>query len=769
VSGLPHDGGFDNPGDDGGPPDVHVDAGHCEDERRCGPNGICCGDGDECVDGIRCLPACANERCGSSGVLCCDAGQSCLDGVVCAAQCGADWVVCGVELDSCCGAGEVCLDDACTQPGIACKDDFDCLQSGLYCEPSIGRCLVTPGGVACEVRPDFDQVSVAVEWHWAGVAVNGLLYENVWATPMVGDVSGDGIPDVVVAAYAGADVNDSVLVALDGATGGMHWVVSAPADEPESRASVALANFDADSALEIIYHLETGGFRLLDGDGVTELARRNSGGGMAGFQSPAVADLNADGTPDVVVGCHALNGLDIANAGMDFFDAGDCENGGRSATAVANLDADPEPEITSGGVAYNLDGSLLWTAPVGTHGFPAVADLDANGTPEVVNVVNGQILVLDGATGAVRLGPGGSWADATYTLPGGGTGGPPTVADFDGDGLPEVATAGQAFYAVYDPECLPTPPRSGGGACGTTAFLRWQTATQDLSSSVTGSSVFDFQGDGAAEVIYNDECFLHVYDGKTGAETLSVPVANSSRTDSEYPIVADVDRDGNSEIVVPANRDAAVSRDNCPAAYATAFGVDVADLPAEIATGTSGIYVYGDPNDKWVGTRPIWNQYTYHVSNVSELGQVPGVEPDNWSTTGLNNYRQNVQGEGVFNAPNLTATLELAFVCLEGRVHLSAVISNQGSRGVPPGVSVEFVQTAPGAGTQLAEVATRAPLLPGGEERITISVEDLEPETSYRFLVRVDGKDAASGMVSECLEDDNSADAEGSCPQGRPD
>ena len=106
----------------------------------------------------------------------------------------------------------------------------------------------------------------------------------------------------------------------------------------------------------------------------------------------------------------------------------------------------------------------------------------------------------------------------------------------------------------------PTPPRAGGdctrppndpaSTCDDApgAFLRWARPTQDLSSSVTGSSVFDFQGDGVSEVIYNDECFLHVYDGRDGREILAMPRPNSSRTALEYPLVVDVDRDGNSEI-----------------------------------------------------------------------------------------------------------------------------------------------------------------------------------------------------------------------------
>jgi hypothetical protein len=33
------------------------------------------------------------------------------------------------------------------------------------------------------------------------------------------------------------------------------------------------------------------------------------------------------------------------------------------------------------------------------------------------------------------------------------------------------------------------------------------------------------------------------------------------------------------------------------------------------------------------------------------------MEQDNWTTPGLNNFRQNVQGAGVFNAPDLSVSL----------------------------------------------------------------------------------------------------------------
>jgi hypothetical protein len=56
----------------------------------------------------------------------------------------------------------------------------------------------------------------------------------------------------------------------------------------------------------------------------------------------------------------------------------------------------------------------------------------------------------------------GSLAMPPVPCPGGG-GGPPTVADFDGDGLPELGVAGQAFYTIYDIDCTATP--RPGGTC----------------------------------------------------------------------------------------------------------------------------------------------------------------------------------------------------------------------------------------------------------------------------------------------------------------
>src|SRR5205085_6459019 len=161
-------------------------------------------------------------------------------------------------------------------------------------------------------------------------------------------------------------------------------------------------------------------------------------------------------------------------------------------------------------------------------GYPAIADLDLDGDPEVVLVASGMVRVLDGGNGLAWCGvdPTGDMCEdddtlrtAAIAIPGGGRGGPPTIADFDGDGRPEIAAAGGGSYSVYDlaraGEDIVQPmgaPAPEPGAI----YVRWSQETQDQSSNATGSSVFDFQGDGVAEVVYADECYMRVYSGLDG-------------------------------------------------------------------------------------------------------------------------------------------------------------------------------------------------------------------------------------------------------------
>lgn len=74
------------------------------------------------------------------------------------------------------------------------------------------------------------------------------------------------------------------------------------------------------------------------------------------------------------------------------------------------------------------------------------------------------------------------------------------------------------------------------------------------------------------------------------------------------------------------------------------------DDHAEIVVpGAQGVFVLEDPEDLWVAARSLWNQHTYHITNIREDGTVPLNETLNWSV--WNNLRQNVGPNPEDSAP----------------------------------------------------------------------------------------------------------------------
>ncbi|MBL8976005.1 MAG: hypothetical protein JNK56_35705 [Myxococcales bacterium] len=207
---------------------------------------------------------------------------------------------------------------------------------------------------------------------------------------------------------------------------------------------------------------------------------------------------------------------------------------------------------------------------------------------------------------------------------------------------------------------------------------------------------------------------------------------NSSRTRTEYPVIADVNGDFKADIVFSTNNDS------------------MASLVTD-----AGIEVFKDSLDNWVSTRPVWNQHTYHITNIGLVGEVPQPETNNWSTPmddPYNSYRNNVQGASDFCAPDLIP-YDLDFdagVCAD-QLDLSVFVANQGCLGVGPGVNVSFYEEQMGL---LGTVQTQGPLVAGAAEQVKLSVPGKFDSATVWAVADDDGM--GNGVLNECAEENNS-------------
>ncbi|MCA9582085.1 MAG: VCBS repeat-containing protein, partial [Myxococcales bacterium] len=637
------------------------------DDEPCGGE---CAQGEACVDDACCAEEnlCGNECCGGTEMC---FGNACVTpGVPCVS-------------DEICGAGSYC------ELGIPGGTNNNGCGGSVQ---NLGRCLVLPpdcGGAvtsgcvnqACQIQPKaasgFD---VEQEWWWGpsnlGTPTQPAKTEtakiDVWSTPAVGrivDANCDGKVDqsdppnvvFVSADVTGGTGNDGkycghptidtcdkgVLRVLNGATGEEAWTLAKiPGSTGFRGVSVALADMNGDDRLDIVAMTAEMKIAVLDHEGQllfesdtaysqieTVDALRNMGWGGA----LSVADIEGDGFPEVAFNTTVWT-TKSGQLKHLWTPAGTAISGAweRSSTSFfADVVGDSKLELVTGTALYDATGTPLWrrtdletvnpTPPnLLISGFAAVADfLMGVSGPEIVLVASGSIYLLNPIDGTTVLGP-------KVIGTGDGLGGPPTVGDFDGapnDTSPEIGVATKSQYVVVDPTEV--------------GFADvWAKPVQDVSSSQTGSSVFDFEGDGQVEVVYNDECYVWVFDGKTGAEKAAIPT--KSFTASESSIVADVDGDDKAEILVIANgvddldwdcsSYAGSPTDNRPA-WTYADGVD---------QQYRGIRAYRDVADGWVGTRSLWNQHAYSVTNICDssddaclvdngYGTVPKTPRKNWN------------------------------------------------------------------------------------------------------------------------------------------
>jgi hypothetical protein len=754
-----------------------------------------------------------NKLC--NGVEVCDpskgaAGTGCAAGAphVCPSDgIGCTVEVCDPKLDACvsqedsskCGCGETCSAakggcgkfcevKTCSNGKVyACGDcvdnDGDCRIDGEDSQ-CLGPCDNTENagptqGSGCFFSPPPGQFEPVQKCSWEGPASAAELYpaaKDGTMTPVVlnltddnndGKVDTDDIPDIAFIAYPDVSGENAkgvlrVLSGKCGADGKMtqHWAVGTNELQQMTGVSglwfdfsghIAAGDLDGDGLPELVATLNGGGTIALSNTGKFKWYQKDhpKGTNHRGGTTPSIANLDGVGDPEVISGRVVLNGktgtlrwVGTAGIGVNGFLG--------PVSSTADIDLDGKQEVLAGNTAYRHDGTVLWTYSRVTQlstttncagtggicdGFTAAGNFDDDDQAEVVIVSAGRIFLVNHDGTPMKV----NGQNVEISIPvsscSKNEGGPPTIADFDGDGKPEIGVAGSNFYIVADLECLASPKPAQCSDAG----IRWKVANADCSSRVTGSSVFDFDGDGNAEVVYNDEKDFRIFDGKNG--TILFQKANRSRTRLEMPIVVDADNDGKADVIFVEND------------------------PNNASSTRHGLRVWGDKTNSWVATRRIWNQHSYHVTNVTETGAIPLVEKPNWlesttSTVGgrMNNFRQNLPEYDALSAPDLTVTLTSNTLSCPSGIRFVARVCNDGLLKVSAGVPVKFYDN-----TTKAELAcnggakaTTIDLNPKACQNVTCVVPGA-PSNLVRACADNAGFECLGGGANECNEDNNAA------------
>ena len=468
-------------------------------------------------------------------------------------------------------------------------------------------------------------IGMQLKWAYQGRSI-------VDGMPVIIDLDGDGIPEIITMDGAGSQTQ---LYALHGDTGGEYFKVFYGNEPVPSSSAFAVADIDLDGHPDIITvgqesaRTQSGKFLMVfDHTGqlkwiseplpVFYQTSESAGYGRAyegdmSRSSITIADIDQDGTPEILVGI-ATAGLgrigyqvwDSQGNKLDYvFTSGGSGPSPRSRVDVIDLDLNGVPEIIMGSAAWTNQGDLLWSKPEFDQNFttanlyPLIANFDDDPYPEMVRWARypsppGTLVAWNHDGSAL-------W---TVAYPGQEFGGfgMISIADTDNDGKADILVppgGGNSTFRVLN------------SADGT---LKWsQTAPgsgQDTGQTGWSATVMDMDNDGYNEVVYLDGArVFHVWDGRDGTVKLETPSGESGgSSQSSLPIFADVDGDGHAELVTIG---------------AYALNPDL-------------IRVYESPQDDWPPMRAIWNQNAYHVTNINDDGTVPQFERPHWLLPGLN-------------------------------------------------------------------------------------------------------------------------------------
>ncbi|MBC6426201.1 MAG: gliding motility-associated C-terminal domain-containing protein [Ekhidna sp.] len=442
------------------------------------------------------------------------------------------------------------------------------------------------------------------------------------ATPVVGDLDLNGIPEVISVNNRGT----LDLFVLNGATG----ETIAAADigfVPEN--TPVIADVNNDDAGDIIVAQDKGNnlalYNVNIDNGTLTLVWRERASRNMGVGTPGVADFDEDGDVEIYYRNEIMNASDgsILIAGdpggnwvrkyisqpiaADIFDSGDCPDCAglelitgneiwsiNEAAGTRQIVADLD-DVIHDDIDANLNYYPAYEPGVSSNNFSSasIADYNLDGNLDVIlsgkigeNIANAETAVFfwDVANQNVI-----TWDDGKNFKNGTGR---INIGDVDGDGRLNASF-------VMDQKLISLDENFN---------FHWDFSIDEGSSGYSGCSLFDFEGDGSTEIVYRSEELLLILRGEAGlsdVDRVRKSIACRSRTQEEYPVIADVDGDGNSEICVACYFDNTLSFDP----YNN--------------TQFSSIRVYESNGEAWMPARRVWNQHGYYNVNINDDLTIP--------------------------------------------------------------------------------------------------------------------------------------------------
>ena len=605
---------------------------------------------------------------------------------------------------------------------------------------------------------DFDCVLPANPNAFEMVELFSCPNVNSMSTPIIADLDGDGLPEIIACSYSSsAPWFSSGFHVFNGQTGTLKYTI-ATAQYYNHGQSMTIADVNHDGLAEIFLLARDNHIYCYSHTGDNLWTSSNTIDHRFILQT---ADINNDGNAELVCGCYVYNAItgtlllqgNMVNSGMGF----GSPHGVNSyyhppyyLFALGDINGNNTLELCAGNTVYkmtinNPNGTTgnQWTilrqsstmeGIVNYDGQTFLVDFDNDGDLDicVIGVTHDleyssyytiNVYVWDGQTSNIiaqkELFVNNNWGASI-----------PYSGDLNGDGSPEIIFSvpeiGMMAY-TYNPS-FPSNMQ-----------LLHQ---HEPFGETSGFTVFDFNQDGQNEIVYRGTSELFIVDGST-LENLCTPITAYSGTVTEYPVIADVNADGHAEIIVTR-------------AYNAWNGYN--------AEGWVTVYGSQIPG-AWSSARKVWNQWAYNSVNINEDLTVPqfmfnistyfpnGDQPFN----AFLHQMPYIDSQGnLFNIAPDVAALSANVTTGGGNATLNVTYTNQGDNTLnAPYYITIFANQFGGQVLQTITVNTSLPVGNTGQQNITLPMSDLcqmENLTSLVVVINCNGGGIAQNgdLQPEC-------------------